>query len=87
MWSPVVFILLGLRSTLAAPSSNAPQIGEAVETTSGLVNGHEAPWPQNSGVSEYLGIPFAEPPLGQLRFAAPQTYKPRGPIPGAEFVC
>lgn len=83
-----MLMLLGLSPIiLAAPLSEAPVVGESVSTTSGLVSGHEAPWPKNSGVSEYLGIPFAEPPLGQLRFAAPQTYKPRGPISGSDFVC
>ncbi|KAF2663881.1 alpha/beta-hydrolase [Microthyrium microscopicum] len=86
MWSLQVLVLLSLGccQALAAPFSNGTRV-EAVQTTSGLVNGHEAPWPKNAGVAEYLGIPFAEPPLGPLRFAAPQTYKPRGPIPGAQF--
>jgi hypothetical protein len=90
MRSTLCIVILGLSIVNAFQSTNveatAPQIGEQVETTSGSVKGHEAQWPKNSGVSEYLGIPFAEPPLGQLRFAAPTTYKPRGPISGADFV-
>ncbi|KAI6354923.1 hypothetical protein MCOR25_008409 [Pyricularia grisea] len=40
------------------------------ETTNGRVIGHVAP--NTSCVVEYLGIPYAKPPVGQLRFAAPE---------------
>lgn len=45
-------------------------IGEAVKTTSGTVIGQASKWQPE--VSEYLGIPFAKPPEGELRWAAPQ---------------
>ena len=47
-------------------------IGMAVKTTSGNIVGHanhDFPY-----VSEYLGIPFAEPPVTNLRFMPPQPY-------------
>jgi cholinesterase len=46
-------------------------IGEAVKTTSGTVIGQASKWQPE--VSEYLGIPFAKPPEGELRWAAPQA--------------
>jgi cholinesterase len=47
------------------------KVGNAVKTTSGTVIGQASKWqPQ---VSEYLGIPFAKAPEGDLRWAAPQS--------------
>lgn len=49
-----------------------------VFTTSGIVYGHSAP--NASNVTEYLGIPYAQPPVGSLRFADPQAYSNRSRI-------
>ena len=49
------------------PSYNTP-----VQTSTGMIIGHEAP--NASDVTEYLGIPYAQPPLGDLRFAAPVAF-------------
>lgn len=46
-------------------------------TSSGAVRGHAAR--NRTEVSEYLGIPYAQPPMGQLRFAAPRMYILREP--------
>jgi carboxylesterase type B len=43
-----------------------------VPTTNGPVTGHLAN--NTKCVVEYLGIPFAKPPVGSLRFAAPQRF-------------
>ena len=42
-----------------------------VQTTSGKVKGHEC-----NGLIEYLGIPYAEPPVGELRFKRAVPVKP-----------
>ncbi|KAF2162727.1 hypothetical protein M409DRAFT_31813, partial [Zasmidium cellare ATCC 36951] len=58
-------------------------IGQAVNTTSGLVHGHRAP--NATLVSEYLGIPFARPPVDDLRFAPPVKYHNTSSVSGAAF--
>jgi hypothetical protein len=68
----------------AFPQAGAPQV-ETVKTTVGDVKGHVAEWPASSGVSEYLGIPFAQPPVGKLRFAAPKPYEGKGMISGHTY--
>jgi len=59
-------------------------VGQAVGTTSGTVIGHAAR--ERVEVSEYLGIPFAQPPVGNLRFAAPQAFAGSGIITADSYV-
>ncbi|KAE8140303.1 Alpha/Beta hydrolase protein [Aspergillus pseudotamarii] len=66
-------------------TSNADWIvGQSVPTTSGLVIGHAAA--DASEVSEYVGIPYAQPPLGNLRFQPPVAYHGDGTINATSFV-
>lgn len=44
-----------------------------VKTNCGVVTGKQG---NNPAVSDFLGIPFAKPPVGGLRFAAPQPAEP-----------
>jgi len=86
---------LGFNSTLAAAvllpgaawSLVAPRawsVGQTVRTTSGLLHGQAAEGaPQ---VSEYLGIPYAKPPVGSLRFQPPQKYCSRKEFNATRFV-
>lgn len=54
---------------LVASQTTHWMVGQQVQTKSGTVSGHGASQLEN--VSEYLGIPYAEPPTGDLRFAEP----------------
>ena len=47
-----------------------------VQTESGAVVGKIETLPYGKSVHKYLGIPYAEPPVGELRFAAPKPAKP-----------
>ncbi|CAN8013702.1 unnamed protein product, partial [Ixodes persulcatus] len=72
----VLRILLVVRSTLvlssALPIANETRL---VQTGSGLVSGIRL---LDSGreVDAFLGVPYAEPPVGQLRFRRPQPKLP-----------
>ena len=77
------FLLGAIPIVLAYASldaQNAPAVrqgrrwttGQPIKTSSGLVKGHGAA--NISDVSEYLGIPFAQPPVGKLRFQPPVKY-------------
>ena len=59
-------------------------VGQEVYTSSGMLIGKPAS--EKVAVSEYLGIPFAQPPIGNLRFAAPQPYVGSGVINATSFV-
>jgi hypothetical protein len=59
-------------------------VARPVRTTSGFVTGHPAP--NASQVSEYLGIPYAKPPVGELRFASPVVYVSHETVDGSNFV-
>jgi len=60
-------------------------VGAQIQTSSGVVSGHPAS--NASGVSEYLGIPFAQPPVGKLRFQPPVPLSsPSSVVNGSAFV-
>jgi hypothetical protein len=78
----IVFIMqFMLRSLLVVPAlvgavPNNWQVGDTIKTTSGSVKGHASEWKPT--VSEYLGIPYAVPPVGNLRWKKAQPYKDVG---------
>ncbi|KAK2608316.1 hypothetical protein N8I77_006934 [Diaporthe amygdali] len=78
---------LGVASMIShAQASLIPRtfcVGEQVNTTSGIIQGHAAA--NRTEVSEYLGIPFAQPPVGDLRFAGPQPYLSSEPFDASSY--
>ena len=73
----------GMKSSYASQSASGLMATD--NTPLGTVIGHNAP--NATTVSEYIGIPFAHPPLGDLRFAPPVAYKSNRNITAARFVC
>uniref|UniRef100_A0A8C8RL43 Carboxylesterase type B domain-containing protein n=1 Tax=Pelusios castaneus TaxID=367368 RepID=A0A8C8RL43_9SAUR len=61
--------------SLLGPSSGSEDDGTVVLTTSGPIRGKRLP--AGSGtVTAFLGIPYAEPPVGALRFQKPLPHQP-----------
>jgi carboxylesterase type B len=76
----ILTVALSLNVLAVPHSSKKNSLGDGllVKTTSGNVQGffnHTAP-----DVRQFLGVPFAEPPVGDLRFAKPQIKKPNGTV-------
>ena len=63
-------------SKLTRAELDEKQRSPVVQTESGAVVGKIETLPHGKSVHEYLGIPYAEPPVGELRFAAPKPAKP-----------
>ena len=61
----LVAAFLGLMGRL----SKASPIGSTVHISSGTVQGNQL---SSSGINEFLGIPYAAPPIGPLRWKPPQ---------------
>ena len=55
--------------------------GIYADTKLGTIRGRLAKSPQGTDVEEYLGIPFAKPPVGELRYSDPE---PVGKFPGGK---
>jgi hypothetical protein len=80
-------ILAALLQACAAQGDSEWQIGQRVKTTSGTVTGHRATLAGNSDVSEYLGIPYVQPPIGKLRWMPPVHLNSTKEINATKFVC
>lgn len=73
-------------ATLAAPAAAADKnwrVGQIVQTSSGPVKGHAAK--DADQVSEYLGIPYAQPPIDDLRFQPSVRYNGTDIITASAF--
>ncbi|KAI9686406.1 MAG: hypothetical protein M1822_003751 [Bathelium mastoideum] len=76
MFIAILFLSLFSVSRCFSLAVKEPLVTQSVNTSNGLIIGHPAR--NRSDVIEYLGIPYAQPPLGQLRFDAPQPYNQTG---------
>src|SRR5215472_4321982 len=65
-WRPLCFILVGIFAVLAYLPRTA-LAARAILTDQGPLTGLAV-----SGENEYLGIPYARPPVGRLRWLPPQ---------------
>jgi len=63
------FTVVFLAASFSLPAFKTPDV---VKTANGKIEGTG---PQASGVREFRGVPFAAPPVGKLRWAAPQPVK------------
>ena len=70
------YLFIPTQALFPFASKQTWKVGQGVQTSSGLILGHPAS--HRSDVSEYLGIPFAAPPVGPLRWAASQPFKGEG---------
>jgi hypothetical protein len=68
--------------TLAAAAAQKSELD--VVTSNGKITGHLAPGMRNT--VEYLGIPYAQPPVGELRFAAPLPLEGKTDYVAADWV-
>jgi hypothetical protein len=81
-----LYTIAGLAVTISAAPSKQWNIGQEVPTTSGKVRGRAATRVGYEEVSEYVGIPFAHPPQGALRWMPPKTFKSDGAIDATKWV-
>ncbi|CAK7219176.1 hypothetical protein SBRCBS47491_003757 [Sporothrix bragantina] len=68
---------------LAGYATTASADAARVTTSSGILQGQIAS--NTDGVSEYLGIPYAQPPVGSLRWAPPVAYNGTDVIDATAF--
>lgn len=70
----ICLLVVGLKTIRAEEDEKAR--APAVETKAGAVVGKIESLPLGKAAFEYLGIPYAEPPVGDLRFTPPKPARP-----------
>jgi cholinesterase len=81
----LAFCLVALTARVSCTLADAQQKYDLdVVTSNGKITGHLAPGMRHT--VEYLGIPYAQPPVGELRFAAPVPLEGKTDYVAAEWV-
>lgn len=80
-----LLVFVSLTSAGSHSQSCSPPTAKylTVNTSNGPITGHLST--NTSCVIEYLGIPYAKPPIGDLRFAPPQRITAKTPYNAASF--
>ncbi len=79
----LLFPLMAFASPLLSRSVDC-STNATVQTSSGSIMGHSAS--NRTQAIELLGIPYAQPPVGSLRFAAPRKYNSNQTFNASKFV-
>ncbi len=66
-----LFLAIAMLFAITTGGCGNKEKGLTVDTAYGPVSGK-----QEDGIKKYLGVPFAKPPVGDLRFAPPQPLEP-----------
>ncbi|KJH47213.1 Carboxylesterase [Dictyocaulus viviparus] len=73
---PLSIDFLKIKSECRHMGAGSSASSPSVKTLSGSVRGREYILSDGRAVDMYLGIPYAEPPIGNLRFKKPQPIRP-----------
>jgi hypothetical protein len=84
MKSPFAVPFAALALLGGVPIACGLQVNTLVNTTNGAITGHAAPGAPE--VTEFLGIPYAKPPVGKLRFAPPERDNLQRTYNASDFV-